>query len=69
VGCGLWLGGEESAALEEEEIDDDDGDEDEAADEDVGSEAEDGFVLREVGRRDVVGLVIAFVHADQLMRK
>ena len=66
---GLWLGCEESAALEEEEIDDDDGDEDETADEDVGPEAEDGFVLWEVGWRDVVGFVIAFVHADQLMRK
>jgi hypothetical protein len=72
AGCGggvLWSGCKESGAFEEEEIDDQDDDEDEAADEDVGAEAHDGFVLWKIGGRDVVWLVIAFVHGDQLIRK
>jgi hypothetical protein len=70
-GSGSWSRpwrswGIDAGAHQEKQIDKKDGDEDEAADEDVWSEAHHGFVARKVRRRDVVGFVIAFVHAHKL---
>jgi hypothetical protein len=60
----------DAGADQQEQIDKKDGDEHEAADEDVGTESEDGFVFGKVRGWDVFVLVVAFVvvfgHADQL---
>ena len=73
VRCGSILLGSrriDAGTHKEKQIDEKDGDEDEAADEDVGAKSHDRFVFGEIGRRDVVLLVIAFVmvfgHADKL---
>jgi hypothetical protein len=46
-----------------------DSDQDEPADEDVRPETEHGLVLGKVGRGNVAGFVIVFVHAHKLRRK
>jgi hypothetical protein len=60
--------GQGAAIHKQEEIDAEDGDQNESANEDVGPEAEHGFVAGEVGGWDVSGLVIAFVHGDKSRR-
>ena len=59
-----------AGAHQEKQIDEKDCDKDEAADEDVRSESHHGFVLWEVGGRNVFVLVVAFVmvfgHAHKL---
>lgn len=59
------------AANQQKQIDDEDRDQDQAADEDMGLEAENGLVLGKIRRRDVVWFVVAlvFVHADKLICK
>jgi hypothetical protein len=62
--------GKDARAHEEEQVDQKYGDEDEAADEDVRPESHNGFMFWEIGRRNVVVLVVAFVvvfvHADKV---
>jgi hypothetical protein len=58
-----------AAIDEQEEIDEEDGDQHESTDEDVGAEAKHGSVAWEIGRGNMSGFVIVFVHADKLRRK
>jgi hypothetical protein len=65
IGAGILIwDGSEADAGDKKQVDKEDGDEDEAPDDDVeGAEAEDGFlgVLREIGRRDMIFVVMVAV--------